>query len=124
MQDKKTNSGIIRLSDSQKILRACSVIIPLCFFAFFLTMLLVSVANDMYAFVKPDKTCVVTIDETQTVYERAKSLEDAEVLNNPAVFALYVRSKGAEERVLTFEGELTLNSNMSYREILKQFPKM
>ncbi len=116
-----THSETINLTNSQKIRRACSVIVPLCFFSIILAAAIISVANDMYAFIKPDTEVNLTLDSPETVYSAARTLGENGIINNPASFSLYVLSKGAEDKILNFSGELTLSSSMSYREILKTF---
>ena len=118
-----TNSGKRNTDSAAKIRRACAILLPLYFFSILLSAALISVTNDLYAFVKPDKNIIVTLDGGN-IFDTARHLEKSGVINNPTCFALYVRSKSAEERVLSFSGELSLNSSMSYREILTSFPKI
>ncbi len=80
--------------------------------------LLISVANDMYAFVKPDHSVLLTVDEPLSLSELCSYLSDTQVVNNPFVFGLYVRSKGQSTLVEGFRGTLELNAHMSYRELL------
>ncbi len=81
----------------------------------------VSIANDLYAFVKPDREITLSIDEPCSLKELSKELEDQGVIANPTVFRLYVQSKGKGELLESFCGTLTLNSSMSYRQILLSF---
>ena len=83
--------------------------------------ILLSVANDTYAFVKADREAVLTVEETQSVSEWAWMLKRHGVIENPTVFGWYVRAKGQTERLESFSGVLTLNASMSYREILLAF---
>ena len=123
MNNQNKHSDIINLTNAQRIRRACSVIIPLCFLSLFIALFIASAANDIYAFVKPKKTASVEFSGADSVYGVARELEAAEIINDPLVFTAYVRSKKLEERVLSVEGSLTLDSSMSYREILKVFSK-
>lgn len=116
-----THSETIYLTNAQKIRRICSIVVPLCFFSIILAAAIVSVANDMYAFVKPDTAVSITLDSPKTVYSAAKTLSENGIINNPAVFSLYVRTKGAEEKITSFSGEIYLCASMSYRQILKSF---
>ena len=121
MKDQKEHSGIISLTNAQRIKRACSVIIPLCFLSVFIALLVISCANDIYAFVKPQAEANVYFKRDDTLNTKAKQLEDGGIINNPALFSMYVRSKNAEDKVSSFEGNVLLDSSMSYREILKVF---
>ena len=80
--------------------------------------LLISVANDTYAFVKKDEQIVMTLSEGMSLSEIARQMERSGVIANPTVFTMYVRSKHKASAVESFSGDVTLNSAMSYREIL------
>ena len=81
----------------------------------------VSVANDLYAFVKPDREITLSIDEPLSLKELSKVMEEEGVIANPTVFRLWVQSKGKAELLEGFCGTLTLNAKMSYRQILLCF---
>ena len=105
-------------TQKQSFKRAYSFFIPLCLWAVIAAGAVISVANDMYAFVKPQKSITVDISTPKEVEKLSKLLEEAEVIDNPFMFSLYVRSKGKEETVEKCAGSLELDSSMSYREIL------
>ena len=68
------------------------------------------------------KGCVtLEISKANTFGDICQMLGDYGVVNNPHIFNVYVLSKGRENAVDEFFGEITLNSNMSYREILALF---
>ena len=98
--------------------RAIGSILPICLAALLLSGLIVSVANDMYAFVKPDEEIAVSLDAPVSAKELSRLLQSRGVIKNGAVFGLYLRSKGKLDKLGTLTGEWTLNSSMSYREIL------
>lgn len=81
----------------------------------------VSVANDLYAFVKPDREISLSFEEPTSLKELAESLEEHGVIANPTVFRLWVKQMGKEELLEEFYGAITLNSAMSYRQILVRF---
>lgn len=116
------DGGTTRSSSAQRLRRACAVIVPLFFFSLLLTAALISAANDIYAFVKPDKEITLSLEPQETIYDTARLLSKNGVIKNPALFSLYARSKGAEERIFSFSGEISLSTSMSYREILRSFP--
>ena len=98
--------------------RALAKILPICLFSFFISALILSVANDMYAFVKDDIEVVLQIDDAYSVEEFSRLLADRKIVKNPTVFSLYVKSKNKAEKIENFVGKLTLSAEMSYREIL------
>lgn len=114
MNDKNTHEGAISTN------RALSVLLPLCLFSILLAGILISVANDVYAFVKPDSEISLTLSSPLTDTELSKLLQKNGVIKNPTVFKFYLRSKGLSEKLSGITGEWVLNSNMSYREIVTE----
>ena len=109
-------------TDGNRLWRfAFAYVTVISLFALLCAATLASVANDMYAFVKPDRTVTLSLDEPLPLPELAKRLEQEGILANPTVFRLYVRAKGKEAVTEAFSGELTLHSSMSYRELLLAF---
>ena len=51
--------------------------------------------------------------------ELSTLLREKGIIKNDLVFALYLRSKNKTDSISTLRGEFTLNSAMSYREILQ-----
>lgn len=121
MQYQTDHSGIIELTSAERIKRACSVIIPLCFLSILIAAAIISVGNDMYAFVKREEKVNLYFENSSSLYSVAQSLEANGVINNPSLFSLYVKSKGGEDKIKDFRGEISLSTDMSYREILKAF---
>lgn len=93
-------------------------VIPLCLCALFLAAAVISVTNDMYAFVKPNETVTLTVDEPLDLDGLCDLLGDAGVVRNPFVLKMYLKSKGKDGQNLDLKGQCTLNKNMSYREIM------
>ena len=83
--------------------------------------LLVSLANDMYAFIKPEGEIVLEAEAGTPLPDLSQTLSEMGVILNPTVFSLYVDSKGKRATLEEFEGTLILNSEMSYREIIEAF---
>ena len=86
-----------------------------------LTAGIVTVANDVFAFIKPDESIVVNIPQGGTTAQISKTLKEAGVINNPTVFRLYCKLKKADG---TFQyGDYTLNSNLAYDQIISKLKK-
>ena len=115
MKEYNSNEGAISTN------RAFAVLLPLCLFSILLACLFISIVNDIYAFVKPDTELSVVISLPMTDSELAEHLKDVGVIENPTVFTFYLRSKGLSQGLGQITGEWTLNSNMSYREIVSEF---
>ncbi len=113
----------IELCARQTLKRACGIILPLAVLSVLIAGVVVSVANDMYAFVKKDLEVSLEISASETLEDIAEKLGRSKVLNNPDIFVAYVKSKGAEGKIKEYSGNITLNSNMSYRQIVSEFSK-
>ena len=101
--------------------RALGYIAPICVLSLLICAAIVSVANDMYAFVKSGDEVSINITDTEDIDDVAELLGDEGIINNPAIFSLYVKRKGKEEKLINFRGEIVLSPSMSYREILSSF---
>ncbi len=95
-------------------------VIPLCLLAIFFAALIISITNDMYAFVKPRAEFVLTVTEHTDEDTLAMRLHEGGIIQNPTVFKLYLRSKGKTEALPSLSGEWKLNAQMSYREIMNE----
>lgn len=105
----------------KEVKRILGIILPIAFISVLFASVVVSVANDVYAFVKPDETVVLKLDAGTSVDDLSDILAKNGILKNPFVFSFYVKRKNKIDVIENFSGELTLNSNMSYREILSSF---
>lgn len=105
-------------TEKNSFARAFGTLIPLALLALLLSALIVSIANDIYAFVKKDSETSMYLSEPCSLDELSKHLKDLGIIKNPTVFKLYVISKGKRSSLESFSGEVELNSNLSYRQIL------
>ena len=110
-----------KLEVSRLIKKAMSRLLPICFVSVFISLLVCSVANDMYAFVKKDQDVNISIYDNLSLNEISDILSNSGIINNPDVFKLYVRFKNKTYVFEGFTGEATLNSSMSYRQIISEF---
>ena len=99
--------------------RALGALSPLLLISVFIASAVISVANDMYAFVKPDSETNIIIDRELSPKELSSLLREKKIIKNDLVFTLYLRSKKKTDLIPSLRGEFTLNSSMSYREILQ-----
>lgn len=99
------------------VAKALGILLPMALLALLISALILSVFNDIYAFVKKDIEIAFTVDEPYSLSEFSRILQQKEVIKNPTVFKLYAIAKGKRHTVENFSGELDLNANMSYRQI-------
>ena len=108
-------------NENTSFARAFGTLIPIALLALLLSALTISFANDIYAFVKSDIPTTLYIDGSESIDGISKQLKNSGVIKNPNIFKLYVLSKGKQDILESFCGEINLNSNLSYRQILYEF---
>lgn len=114
--EKETKQKIFTDKKAVKLAFMSAVMLGLV--SLFLTGVIISVVNDLYAFVKPRGEIEIFVPEGSTVDEIAETLGKSGVVKNPFVFSIYVRSKDKSEALEGISGAILLDSSMSYREIL------
>ena len=107
--------------DKKLIKNTFEIIIIITLLAAMIALTVIAVANDMYALVKEDEKTTLIITEPLSLKELSRLLQQNKIIKNPTVFSMFIRSKGREDKLSSFVGEITLNSNMSYREIMLEF---
>ncbi len=105
-------------SDKRTVRHIFGTVIIMALVAVFIASLAISLANDIYAFIKPDGAITLSVDTPCSVSEISDMLESCGIIANPHVFTLYVKSKDKTELVESFIGNAELDRSMSYREIL------
>lgn len=111
---KKENS----FSDKKAVRRVFSVIFIMALTAAFFACFLISIANDIYAFIKSEGEVAFTLSSPVSLSEFSNLLYENDVISNPHVFNLYVKSKNKAALFESLSGQITLDRSMSYREIL------
>ncbi len=86
-----------------------------------LTFGIVNISNDVFAFIKPDESIIVTIEQGVSTSAIASSLKKAGVIDHPLIFRLYSKLKKADGKYQY--GDYTLNSNLAYDQIISALKK-
>ena len=89
--------------------------------ALILTFGIITVSNDVFAFIKPDESIIVTIEQGGGTPAIAKALKKAGVIEHPLIFRLYSKLKKADGKYQY--GDYTLNSNLAYDQIIAALKK-
>ena len=105
-------------SDAKIVRNTFEMIIMITLLSALIALAIISVANDMYAFVKSSEQVVLNVSEPLTLSELSKQLQSEGIIKNPTVFSMFVRSKGRADALESFSGEIALRRDMSYREIM------
>ncbi len=86
-----------------------------------LTAGIVSLSNDVFAFIKPDRSTIVTIEQGGGTSAIAKVLKSEGIIKHPLIFRLYCKLKKADGKFQY--GDYTLNSNLGYDQIISALKK-
>ena len=100
---------------------AFSKITVITLFAIVCACLILSLANDLFAFVKPSNTVSFEVTEPTALKGLSSQLQTSGVIDNSLAFWAYVKLKNKDELLESFRGSVELNSDMSYRDILNEF---
>ena len=105
-------------SDKKAVRRIFSSIFVMALTAAFFACLLISVTNDIYAFINTDGEVILNVSSPLPLEDISRLLNDNGIISNPHIFSLYVKSKNKSDIIEDFTGEAKLDRSMSYREIL------
>ncbi len=86
-----------------------------------LSLFAIRVGNDIFAFVKPDRDVIVTIEKDATLSDVAKELHEKGVIEYPSIYKMYSRFRISKRSYLTgefLEGQHTVSPAMNYDQLL------
>lgn len=114
MQDESEGSNTVI-----SIIKAITYIIAVVVVAVFLSVFVILVGNDVYAFVKDDTVVDVSVGEYATLDDIATMLHESGIIQYPSVFKLYANLKSDNGEFLA--GDYSLSPMMNYDELLASF---
>ncbi len=90
-----------------------------------LSFYIITVGNDIFAFVKDADPVVITVDEDDGIKEIASMLRKEGVIKYPAVFKIYnsFKNKGAKSKQEFVAGTYEFTSDLNYDELIAKFEK-
>lgn len=113
---KKQSTGL--LSGISKIIIYLILVFGI---SIYISISTIKIANDVFAFVKPDEEITVTIPEGASTKQVAKILKENGVINHPFIYRLYTEFRISKRAYLTGEyeaGEHVVNPMMNYDKLL------
>ncbi len=112
---KKKTSGSVFGS----LLKALLYIFAVLGISFIISVTVISVANDVFAFVKNDDTAIITVDENTTLSSLSAELKQQGIIKYPRIFEFYskLRKKSEEYNVGTY----TVSANTGYDKLIATF---
>lgn len=101
------------------IVKAMAYMVVVLVVSVFISITVIRVGNDVFAFVKSDEAIDVTIPEDATVSDIAKILHENGIISFPGVFKMYANMK--EEKGPFVAGDYTVSPSMSYDDLRYAF---
>ena len=81
-----------------------------------LSVFVILSVNDMFSFVKADKTAEITITDGESLRDVSKVLSKAGIIKYPSLFSTFAKLTDMDDDIAP--GTYTLNASMDYRTIL------
>lgn len=100
-------------------IKAITYIVLVLVVAIFISIFVIRVGNDIFAFVKSEDTVDITIPEGATTQDIASILYDNGIISYPNIFKLYASVKKETGEYLA--GDYTVSPSMSYDELRREF---
>lgn len=101
------------------VIKAVIYIIFILVISVFISITVIAVANDIYAFVKSDEVVEITIPEYATLTEVSEILYKNDIIKYPAVFRLYAVKEHDSGEFLA--GTYSVTPMMNYDTLLAEF---
>lgn len=101
------------------IVKAIVYIIFIIIFSVFLSLGIILVGNDVFAFVKSDEVVEVTIPEYATLDQVTDILYENDIIKYPSIFKLFAVYKQYDGEFLA--GTYSVNGMMNYEALLEEF---
>ncbi|MBO4220346.1 MAG: endolytic transglycosylase MltG [Clostridia bacterium] len=117
-KEKKAERNV---TTPKSILKALVYIVAVLTVSIILSYVGIIIANDAFAFVKPDEYFNVTIPELTTTSELADILHQEGIIKFPLIFKIYCGRGGKTAEFVA--GDYVVNANSSYDELFAQFQK-
>jgi len=111
---KKSREGIVPALVKSAVYLVAVIVISL-----FLGFFVISVGNDVFAFVKSQEEITVTIPENATVETVADILEENGIIKYPKIFTLFAKLKKDDGEFIAGEYQVTPSTN--YEMLLSAF---
>lgn len=99
--------------------KAITYIVLILVVAIFISIFVIRVGNDVFAFVKSEDTVEITIPENATTQDIATILYDNGIISYPNIFKLYASIKKESGEYLA--GDYMVSPSMSYDDLRNEF---
>lgn len=92
-----------------------------------ISVTIIKVGNDVFAFVKEDKEITINIKENAKITDVAKELEEKGLIKYPGIYSIYSKFRMDKKSYYTgnfISGEHVLNSNLGYDKLIAKLAEL
>ena len=111
---KTVNSGIVTA-----LVKTCLYLVFVIVVSVFAGYYVITIGNDVFAFVKPEEPVMITVPEEATVEDIAYLLHEGGIIQYPEVFTLYAEIKEDDGEFIA--GEYEVSPQLNYDQLLSEF---
>lgn len=111
---KTVNSGIVTA-----LVKTCLYLVFVIIVSAFAGYYVISIGNDVFGFVKPEETVMITIPEETTVEELGEILHEGGIIKYPGIFKFYAELKKDDGEFIA--GEYEVSPQLNYDQLLSEF---
>ncbi len=112
---KTVNSGIVTA-----LVKTCLYLVFVIVVSAFAGFYVISIGNDIFAFVKPEEPVTITVPEDATVEDIGTILHEGGIIKYPSVFKFYAELKHEDEGEF-IAGEYEVSPQLNYDQLLSEF---
>lgn len=98
------------------LVKAIIYIVGVLVISAFLSLAIILIGNDTFAFVKTDSEVVITVDDNTTLKDYSKLLGENNVIKYPTWFRIYAKIKNRDDNFIA--GTYTVSPSMNYDRLL------
>lgn len=112
---KRVNSGVV-----SALVKSAVYLVFVLVVSVFAGFFLISVGNDVFAFVKSEEPVTITVPENATVEDIGNVLYEGGIIKYPKIFKLYAELKHEDEGEF-IAGEYEVSPKLNYDQLLSAF---
>ncbi|MBQ2733392.1 MAG: endolytic transglycosylase MltG [Clostridia bacterium] len=111
---KTVNSGVVTA-----LVKTCLYLVFVIIVSAFAGFYVISIGNDIFAFVKPEEPVIITVPEEATVEDIGEILHEGGIIKYPGIFEFYAELKKDDGEFIA--GEYEVSPQLNYDQLLAEF---
>ncbi len=111
---KTVNSGIV-----SALVKTCLYLVFVIIVSAFAGFYVISIGNDVFAFVKPEEPVTISVPEDATIEDIGTILHEGGIIKYPGIFKFYAELKEDDGEFIA--GEYEVSPKLNYDQLLSEF---